>query len=198
MQKQGTTRRCLAVLAVLASYGVKVSARADADNLEGPKPLPPEIVKTWCDAGAALGWMKMNPTERPKFQSQATGEPGAIPVFQFSEWKEGVLAKLPDPGAAFGLSLNATKVDDAGLKELAGLKSLQALYLDETRLTDAGLKELAGLKSLQTLDLRNNKLTDAGMKELAGLEGLQRLYLNHCPVTDEGIRRLAGLKRCKG
>ena len=86
--------------------------------------LPPEIVKTWRDVGAAVGRMKMDPTEPPKFQAQAKGGSGAIPVFQFSEWKEGVLAKLPDPGAAFGLSLNATKVTDAGLKELAGLNSL--------------------------------------------------------------------------
>ena len=42
---------------------------------------------------------------------------------------------------------------DAGLKELAGLKSLQMLNLDSTKVTDAGLKELAGLKSLQTLNL---------------------------------------------
>ncbi len=42
---------------------------------------------------------------------------------------------------------------DAGLKELAGLKSLQLLYLAGTQVTDAGLKELAGLKSLQMLYL---------------------------------------------
>ena len=45
------------------------------------------------------------------------------------------------------------EVTDAGLKELAGLKSLQSLHLGNTKVTDAGLKELAGLKSLQSLDL---------------------------------------------
>ena len=91
-----------------------------------------------------------------------------MPVFQFSEWKEGVLAKLPDPGTAFGLSLNATNVTDAGLKELAGLKSLQALNLNNTQVTDAGLKELTGLKSLQTVILTATQVTAAGaaaMKE---------------------------------
>ena len=34
-----------------------------------------------------------------------------------------------------------------------------------TRVTDAGVKELAGLKSLQTLDLRDTQVTDAGLKE---------------------------------
>src|SRR5271168_624208 len=133
MQKQGTTWHYLAVLAVLANGGQGVFAGADADKKDALKPLPPEIVKAWTDAGAAAGWMKMNPTERPKFQAQGKGEAEAIPVFQFSEWKEGVLAKLPDPGVAFGLSLNATQVTDAGLKELARLKSLQALYLNNSQ-----------------------------------------------------------------
>ena len=52
---------------------------------------------------------------------------------------------------------------DAGLKELAGLKSLQALNLGDTQVTDAGLKELAGLKSLQLLDLDDTKVTEAGV-----------------------------------
>jgi internalin A len=38
-----------------------------------------------------------------------------------------------------------------GLKELAGLKSLQSLELSNTQVTDAGLKELAELKSLLSL-----------------------------------------------
>jgi len=59
--------------------------------------------------------------------------------------------------------LNLTKVTDAGLKELAGLKSLRALYLAGTQVTDAGLKGLAGRKALQTIDLRGTKVTDAGL-----------------------------------
>ena len=73
MQKRGTKWHNLAVLAVLASCGVEVSAVAGADKKEAPKPLPPKIVKTWRDAGATVGWMKMDPTEPPKFQSQAKG-----------------------------------------------------------------------------------------------------------------------------
>src|SRR5437764_2879127 len=43
--------------------------------------------------------------------------------------------------------LGASKVTDAGLKELADLTSLQTLLLDSTDVTDAGLKELSSLKS---------------------------------------------------
>src|SRR5262245_62373163 len=64
---------------------------------------------------------------------------------------EVVLTGLPDPGVPFGLSLFTTSVTDAELKELAGLKSLQALNLGQTKVADAGMKELAGLKNLQDL-----------------------------------------------
>jgi hypothetical protein len=59
-----------------------------------------------------------------------------------------------------------TKVSDVGLKELAGLKNLKALYLSTTQVSDAGLKELAALKNLQVLYLSNTKETAAGVQEL--------------------------------
>ena len=63
-------------------------------------------------------------------------------------------------------------VTDAGLKELAALKSLTALNLGHTKVTDPGLKELAPLKNLKILSLFKTKVTDAGLKELAPLENL--------------------------
>src|SRR5262249_6602542 len=129
----------LAALAVLASSGLDVAvaqtggpgATAAAlppqpdGNTAGPapgqqdppRPLPPEIVKAWTDAGARVGWMRRTIWGYDQFQEQ--GEAGAVPAFGLSPWKEGVLAKLPDPGAAFGLDLYTTQVTDAGLKELA-------------------------------------------------------------------------------
>jgi internalin A len=192
MQTQGTLWHYLAVLAVLANCALDVFAGADTDKKEAPGPLPRHVVTAWRGIGANVGWTKMELGDnRPTFQVE--GEIRGITVFQFTEWKEGVLAKMPDPGTPFGLYLIRTKMTDAGLKELAGLKSLHALYLGGTRVTDAGLKELAGLTSLRTLDVRGTQVTDAGLKELAGLHGLQRLYLNHCLETDAGMKHLAGL-----
>jgi internalin A len=65
------------------------------------------------------------------------------------------------------LGLGGTTATDAGLKELAGLTSLQFLHLDITKVTDTGLKELAGLKSLHKFGLDSTNVTDAGLKELA-------------------------------
>ena len=67
---------------------------------------------------------------------------------------------------------------DAGLKELAGLKSLQELNISATEVTDTGLKELAGLKNLQTLTMWGTKATAAGVAEL-------RKELPKCNIADQ-------------
>jgi hypothetical protein len=65
-----------------------------------------------------------------------------------------------------GVGLGRTKVTDAGLKHLAGLKQLQLLVLTNTNVTDAGLKHLAGLKQLRFLNLSGTKVTDKGKTDL--------------------------------
>jgi internalin A len=187
--------------AVLIVLGLQMSPLAAADKNEAPKPLPPKIVQAWRDAGANVGWMNMN-LHLPRHLFEAEGEakiprewwdrPRAVPVFQFSEWEEGVLVKLSDPGAPFGLCLNLTKVTDAGLKELAGLKSLQLLNLGGSAVTDAGLKEVGRLKNLQSLIMWGTQVTDVGVKELYGLKNLRNLELLGTKVTDAG---LAGLQK---
>jgi hypothetical protein len=160
--------------------------------------LPADLVAAWEKAGARVGWMRLHtarlvgPTaflplkERP--------EADYVPAFQFRSWPEGVVPKLPAPAVSFGLDLRETKVTDAGLKDLAGLQSLQVLRLSFTPVTDAGLKELAGLKSLQVLSLHSTSVTDAGLKELAGFKSLQAMDLGGTKVTDEGLKELARLK----
>jgi hypothetical protein len=274
MQSQGTTRRYLPLLAVLATccLGLFVCSHADkngaaepspasasnlvgassgvpagktdapeppapppaeqtgqiaADTKEAPKSLPPEIVKTWRDAGASVGRMKTLSPQRTSWGFwdpwSERGEAGTVPAFRFPERNaRGVVAQLPDPGTPFGLdfhcgfyagvrlnelaelknlqSLNIGGVQGkayADLTELAGLKQLRGLYLFHLPVTDAQLKHLTGLKSLQTLDLSSTRVTDAGLKELAGLDSLQALHLGCTKVTDAGLKELAGLCRLR-
>ena len=200
MQKRGTRWHYVAGLAVLASFGSCVSAGAGADKKDAPKPLPPEIVKAWHDAGADVGWMKdlpPQPTGGYEFWEPFREKvgPGAVPAFRFHPDKEDVLATLPDPGVAFGLDFHCSPVTGAWLKKLAGLKSLRSLNVGGSLvLTDEELKELAGLKNLQALDLSNTQVTGAGLKELAGLKSLQALNLGATQVTDARLKELAGLK----
>jgi hypothetical protein len=100
------------------------------------------------------------------------------------------------------------EVTDAGLKEIASIKSLRSLGISNRfntgpSITDAGLKELAPVKNLTLLDLDNIEVTDAGLKELTALKGLQDLYICNTRVTDTGLKQLPPLKnlrhlRCYG
>jgi hypothetical protein len=221
MHRQGTTRHYLAGLVVLAGLGPSVCAGADKKGAPGA--LPPVAVKAWRDAGAEVAWMKDVPPRPDGWGFWAPfrekDEPGAVPAFRYHPSRKGELARLPDPGVAFGLdthccamkdqelqelahlvslrSLNlggGLLLSDRGLKEVARLENLQALYLFYTPVTDAGLRELPGLKDLQALDLFSTQVTDAGLRHLTELRKLQALNLGRTRVTDAGLRELARLK----
>ena len=78
---------------------------------------------------------------------------------------EGKLTEA-DLANVAGLSLSATKITDAGLKEVAKLQELKKLFLFKNQITDASLKELAKLKKLKFLSLANTQVTEAGVAEL--------------------------------
>ena len=91
------------------------------------------------------------------------------------------------------VSLDETKVSDAGLAHLKELKGLTHLYLKDTLVTDAGLTHLNELKSLRALSLRGTKVTDAGLWHLREFKGLEALSLNGTAVTDAGLAHLKEL-----
>jgi len=62
--------------------------------------------------------------------------------------------------------LNSTKVTDAGLREIAGLKSIQSLELTQTAITDEGLQSLGALPKLNCLKLYGAKTTEKGRAKL--------------------------------
>jgi uncharacterized protein (TIGR03067 family) len=203
------------------------------DKTEAPKPLPPEIVKAWREAGFEAGWMK----DVPPHQGRSWGfwrpwrekaEARAIPAFGHPRRDAGgVLAKLPDPGTAFGLdfhcgwdagvplkefaklknlqslNLGAVRSPDrpkayADLNDLAELTNLRALYLFYMPVADADLRHVAALKNLRVLDLSSTRVTDAGIKELAALKDLRWLNLQTPRVTAKGLAALRKeLPNCK-
>jgi hypothetical protein len=134
---RGLAALCLWAVCATASF-----ADLQPGKTEPPKPLPEEIVQAWEKAGARPGWIGLNKYGKFLFAEEATGLTGAVPAFRFSGWKDGVVAGLPVPAAPFGLDLDRTSVTDAGLRELAGLKSLQTLNLSLTQVTGAGVGEL--------------------------------------------------------
>ena len=183
------------------------------------KLLPQPIVDAWTQAGAEVGWVRLDSGGRFQFIPASATKPigggfhsgipngpvypgpkggdqaGDLAGFKIILWREGAIARLPVPQQPFGIFL-AADVTDASLKELAGLNTLQALTLNgATQVTDAGLKQLAGLTALQTLAFwSSTPVTDAGLKELARLKALRNLCLRDTEVTDAGLKELAALK----
>ncbi|MEI7688207.1 MAG: hypothetical protein WCL32_24645 [Planctomycetota bacterium] len=123
--------RALAFVLALVAGPFGFAGQPEKNGL--PRPLPENIVKAWKDAGATVGWMKVDESGILSFLENP--EAGAVPAFRFLKWKEGVVAKLPVPESSFGLYLSKTEVMDAGLKELANLRTLASLCLCETEVT---------------------------------------------------------------
>ena len=97
------------------------------------------------------------------------------------------------------LFLVNSNISEFGLKELKDLKNLTILdvssYMAPTsRITDASLKELIGLKRLAVLKLMNIRITDAGVKELRNLTELTTLEVHCGDITDAGLKELGELK----
>ena len=111
--------------------------------------------------------------------------------------KDGAKFKRNDQGEVVEVSLELTKITDAGLVHLKGLTNLQTLNLRFTKVTDVGLEHLKGLTELQTLSLPG-RITDAGLVHLKGLTNLQTLDLIGNNVTAAGVADLQkALPNCK-
>lgn len=97
------------------------------------------------------------------------------------------------------LSLNRCgQITDAGLADLAGMSSLEEIYLDHTQVTDVGLRHLARIPGLEHLWLNDTRVSDAGLVQLTELTKLRRLYLHNTLVTPQGVRELQkALPNCR-
>ena len=207
MDKIGKTW-CQLLVALLMACALEAVASAQTETKAAPKPLPPEVVKAWRDAGFDVGWMRdVPPPQSPAWGFwrpwREKGETGAIPAFGQPERNAGgVLEKLPDPATPFGLDFHCGWEAGVTLKELAKLRNLQSLNIGAVRSPDrrqayADFKELAELKNLRALYLFYMPVTDADLKHIAGLRELQVLDLSATRVTDTGLKELAPLKNLR-
>jgi len=92
------------------------------------------------------------------------------------------------------LNLEDTNITDKGLKYLTGMKSLQILYPPRLS-SDAGMAQIAKIKSLKALYFKDNYISNDGLKYLAELENLEELALDGKRMSDEGLKHLANLPK---
>ncbi len=107
------------------------------------------------------------------------------------------LSKLIDLEVLF--VLDAERITDQGIADLAGLKKLKSVCLESSKLTGDSLAVFGQLPAIEELSLQGNSIDDDGLKHLANIKGLRSLWVgrNKAVITDKGARHLANLTEMK-
>jgi len=143
-------------------------------------------------------WM---PYQRQRWALQAIEAAGAKVSVELGpggpDWLRNIIGdaamQVFDQPKRIAINEPPPQFGDEDLQHLAGLTTLQFLYLDNTQAGDMGLRHLAGLTELRYLVLSNTQVSNEGLKHLVGLTKLERLYLNNSQVRDEGLKHVEGL-----
>jgi WD40 repeat protein/Leucine-rich repeat (LRR) protein len=104
------------------------------------------------------------------------------------------LPRLIDLRVLQSLSVAGTQVTDAGLASIAKMAKVRALNLSRTGITDAGLPLLSGLEKLEYLSLSGTQVTDAGLALISRMPAIQVLDVSHTAISDQGLIPLQDLK----
>lgn len=162
--------------------------KADATSDEGPKEIAlPQVAAA--DAGALDKLRQAGALALPL--AQGTNLLSVEFTSNASQITDQQIALLePLAVQIYDLNLANTKVTDAGLSVLDGMKNLHRLHLEKTAVTDGGLAHLKNLTALEYVNLYSTGVTDAGLVDLAALKGLKNIYLWQSKVTNAGADTL--------
>ncbi|HEX2750837.1 MAG TPA: c-type cytochrome domain-containing protein [Verrucomicrobiales bacterium] len=88
------------------------------------------------------------------------------------------------------LNLSRSKVTDAGIAAVAGMKNLKRLNLANTAVTDAAANHFASLGALEYLNLVGTKVTDGALPKLEKSAALKKLFVWQTGVTKPAAEAL--------
>ncbi len=88
------------------------------------------------------------------------------------------------------MNLSRSKVTDAGMATISGMKNLKRLNLANTAVTDAAADSLVPLAGLEYLNLVGTKVTDASLPKLEKTAGLKKLFVWQTGVTKPAAEAL--------
>jgi len=91
------------------------------------------------------------------------------------------------------LHVHGTYIGDVGAEYLRGLANLRVLHAGDTRIGNVGASYLAALPQLEWLDLSGTAVTDEAMVFVGRIGTLRELNLASTQVGSEGIAQLDGL-----
>jgi hypothetical protein len=95
------------------------------------------------------------------------------------------------------LTLKGTEVRDDDLRNVGRLTALEVLDLEYTKITDAGVRHLAGLKHLRNLSIGGTKITDESLRTIGKLSTLEDLLMESTAVGDDGVAYLSDLRNLR-
>ena len=84
-----------------------------------------------------------------------------------------------------------TELCDGDLACVAAFPGLRFVELQKSKITDAGLIHLQGLRNLEHLNLKDTAISDEGLRHLAGLTGLKQLDLERTRIRGPGLAHFA-------
>ncbi|MGO8751014.1 MAG: hypothetical protein ACLQNE_34140 [Thermoguttaceae bacterium] len=88
------------------------------------------------------------------------------------------------------LSLSNTRVSDSGLVYLEAFPRLRKLDLSQTAITDSGLSFIERLHEMESLSLAGTGITDLGLLHLREQSNLNCIFLADTRVTEHGVKQL--------
>lgn len=91
--------------------------------------------------------------------------------------------------------IESGRVDDAQMRVIGRLTTLEELDVHGSEVTDAGLAYLRGLVRLRQLNVGSTKISDAGLEHISHLTRLETLYLNDTKISDAGLEYVSRLTR---
>jgi len=105
-----------------------------------------------------------------------------------------LLRRLPD---VTWLSLEDSKVTDAGLIHVVELKNLKYIYFGHSRVKGPGLVHLKQLKNLYHLSLRYMPVKDKWLRHVGEMSQIQSLGLDDTPTTNNSLLLLEKMTNLK-
>ncbi|MCA9033879.1 MAG: hypothetical protein KDA91_02055 [Planctomycetaceae bacterium] len=90
---------------------------------------------------------------------------------------------------------SATSVGDDGVAKLATLKNLKVLAVDDLWVSGTALEALAGLSSIEELYLKSTLVDDDAMTMVARFPNLKKLRISKTQVSNDGLQHLTACKK---
>lgn len=199
-------RRMLAALSLLGAMFLAGSSVSQAPKEKPAPPRPKFNAKQIKEAEGRLTQANcaLHHEELPPSVPNGPPQKGEVDIVAFpGDITDAEIAKLV-PFAARLPNLKtidlgqAQKVTAKGLKEIAKLSDLKAMFLDGCEIDADGLKELVALRDLQWLDLSGSSVRDDDLKVLSDYPALQNLTLLEVPaLSGKGVAQLQKLVRLR-